>query len=175
VRDLFLDPEGISQNRLVIVVRKGNPHSIKALEDLARPGLKVGVGNEKQCALGVLTDDAMRACFGKKSAEEQKRLREALDVNVRVRKPTGAELIADVLVGSLDAAVTYVSNVTAHESELDAIDLDGPCTLAVQPIAVGQKTRQKRLTWRLVDTIRSDESRERFEKNGFVWGTGPKK
>src|SRR5205823_1974271 len=52
VNDLFLDATDVSQNQLVILVHKGNPRGIHALKDLAQKDLKVGVGHEKQCALG---------------------------------------------------------------------------------------------------------------------------
>ena len=60
VSDLFLEPIDISSNYLVIVVPKGNPHGIKGLRDLGKPGLKIGVGHEQQCALGVITQLALK-------------------------------------------------------------------------------------------------------------------
>src|SRR5262249_25322157 len=59
VTDLFLDAVDVSTNQLVILVHKGNPHGIKSLRDLGKPGLKIGVGHEKQCALGVLTQKTL--------------------------------------------------------------------------------------------------------------------
>ena len=41
---------------------------------------------------------------------------------------------------------------------------------AVQPIAVGKESRQKHITNRLLQAIRSSESRDRFEASGFRWG-----
>ena len=54
VHDLFLDATPVSTNQLVILVPKGNPHHIRSLADLGQSGLRVGVGHEKQCALGAL-------------------------------------------------------------------------------------------------------------------------
>ena len=48
VTDLFIDPADVSINHLVIVVPKGNPRHIASLKDLGQPGLRVGVGHEKQ-------------------------------------------------------------------------------------------------------------------------------
>ena len=36
----------------VIAVQKGNPHNITCLEDLTKPGLKVGVGEKEALAVG---------------------------------------------------------------------------------------------------------------------------
>ncbi len=51
VHDLFDDPIAVSTNQLVILVRKGNPLQIRSLKDLGKPGVRLGVGHEKQCAL----------------------------------------------------------------------------------------------------------------------------
>src|SRR5262249_2279173 len=48
--DLFLDDVAVSTNRLVILVHKGNPLEVRSIRDLKRDGLRVGVGNEHQCA-----------------------------------------------------------------------------------------------------------------------------
>jgi molybdenum ABC transporter molybdate-binding protein len=164
VSDLFVDAEDVSSNRLVILVRKGNPHGIKTLDDLAQPGLRVGVGHEKQCALGVLTQKAL----------EQGRVKADVMKNVKTQLPAGDMLVNDMLAGALDAVVAYVSNKTGHDDELEAIPIDVPCALAVQPVAVGRDSKHKQLTQRLLAAIRSAESRQRFEANGFHWRTGSK-
>lgn len=164
VHDLFLDSVDISQNQLAILVPKGNPHGIHNLKDLAKPGLKVGIGHEKQCAMGVLTQRTFKE--GSVEAEVMK--------NVVVQTPTGDMLVNQLLTGSLDAAVAYVSNAKSAGDKLEWIAIDVPCALAVQPIAVGKESVHKYLTQRLLDAIRSRQSRERFEASGFHWQAGPK-
>jgi ABC-type molybdate transport system substrate-binding protein len=162
VSDLFVDARDVSTNRLVILVKKGNPYSIKTLDDLGRPGLRVGVGHEKQCALGVLTQKAL----------DEGRVKSEVMKNVRTQLPAGDMLVNEMLAGALDAVVAYVSNKTGHDNELEAIPIDVPCALAVQPIAVGRASRYTQLTGRLLAAIRSAESKERFEANGFHWRAG---
>src|SRR5262249_34847176 len=164
VKDLFVDGEDISTNRLVILVNKGNRHGIRTLDDLGKPGLRVGVGHEKQCALGVLTQKAL----------EQGRVKAEVMKNVKTQLPAGDMLVNDMLAGALDAVVAYVSNKTGHDDELEAIPIDVPSAVAVQPIAVGRESRHRQLTQRLLAALRSAESRERFEANGFHWRTGSK-
>jgi molybdate transport system substrate-binding protein len=159
VKDLFLDPTTISSNQLVIFVHKGNPHHIESLDDLGKPGLKVGVGHEKQCAMGALTQETLK----------QSRTRDPVMKNVMVQTPTGDMLINQMLTGSLDAVIAYISNGANAADRLEAIPIDVPCAVAVQPIAVGKGSDYKQLAGRLVDAIRSRESRERFESYGFHW------
>jgi molybdenum ABC transporter molybdate-binding protein len=164
VGDLFVDNEDVSTNRLVILVDKGNPHGIKTLDDLGQPGLRVGIGHEKQCALGVLTQKAL----------EQGRVKPEVMKNVKTQLPAGDMLVNDMLAGALDTVVAYVSNRTGHEDRLEAIPIDVACALAVQPIAVGRASKHRQLTGRLLAAIRSAPSKERFEANGFHWRAGSK-
>lgn len=159
VADLFLDPVGVSTNQLVILVPRGNPHGIRALRDLSKLGLRVGIGHEKQCALGVLTQETLR----------QSKTLDAVMKNVKVQTPTGDMLVNQLRTGSLDAVVAYVSNATEAGAELEAIAIDIPCAVAVQPLAVAKNSSQKRLAGRLMDALRSADSREQFEANGFHW------
>lgn len=159
VHDLFLDAVDVSKNQLVILVPNGNPHQVKSIEDLAKPGLKLGVGHEKQCALGVITQQTLQQ--GGYYPQVRK--------NVVVESPTGDMLVNQLRTKSLDAVIAYISNATSAADELEAIAIDIPCALAVQPIAVGKESADKHLTARLLAAIRSQESRARFESFGFHW------
>jgi len=164
VSDLFFDAVDVSTNQLVIAVRRDSEYEVTGLESLAQEGLKLGVGHEKQCALGVLTQETLN----------QARFRDPVMKNVKVQSPTGDMLVNQLLTGSLDAVIVYVSNTTAHADKLKTIKVDLPCATAVQPMAVGKDSTNKYLTARLMDAIRSRQSRERFEANGFHWQDGKK-
>jgi molybdate transport system substrate-binding protein len=160
VHDLFLEAVPVSTNQLVILVPKGNPHQIHSLNDLGKPGLRIGVGHEKQCALGALTQETLK----------QGGVHDAVMENVKVQSPTGDLLVNQLRAGSLDAVIAYVSNATEAANELEAIAIqDIPCAVAVQPVAVGRDSTYKQLTARLLDALRSPESRQRFEAHGFHW------
>lgn len=159
VADLFTDQQDISMNQLVIITHKGNPHGVKTLLDLGKPGLRVGIGHEKQCALGVLTQRTFK----------EGGVQDAVMKNVKTQTPTGDMLVNQLRTGSLDAIVAYVSNAAAAGDQLDAFAIDIPCALAVQPIASGKSSNLKHITGRLIDAIRSAESKDRFTTNGFKW------
>ncbi len=163
VKDLFEAPRDISLNQLVILVPKGNPHGVRSLTDLGKPGLRVGIGHEKQCALGALTKETLL----------QSKLYQQVMKNVVTQLPTGDMLVNSLLLGSLDAVVAYVSNATASADRLEGIAVDVPCALAVQPVAVGRGSARPQLASRLIDALRSVESRKRFESEGFRWKAAP--
>jgi molybdenum ABC transporter molybdate-binding protein len=166
VQDLFGSPAAVSSNQLVIAVRKGNPHGIAGLADLGKPGLRVGVGHEQQCALGALTREAFIRTG----------LYAAVRKNVVVTSPTGDFLINQLRSGShaaspsLDAVVVYRSNVTPYEGELEGIPVTGiPCAAPQQPLAVSKSTANPELSHRLAEALQSADSKGRFEKLGFGW------
>ena len=162
VSELFLKPETVSNNQLVIAVPKGNPRDLKELKDLGKEELRVGVGHEQQCALGAIT----RETFLKAGVYAQVRK------NVKVESPTGDLLVNQLLTGSLDAVVCYVSNVTPNADKLDAIPITGiPCAAPEQPVAIAKGSANQELAARLIEYLRSAESRRRFEKLGFGWGS----
>lgn len=160
VADLFPDPVPVSQNELVILVQKGNPHKISSLRDLGREGLRIGVGHEKQCAMGWITQNTL------KEGGVQTEVME----NVTVQTPTGDMLVNQLQTGSLDAAVAYLSNAAGAGEFLDAIQIQGiPCSIATQPWAVATESKYPTLAGRLFDRIISAESQEVFAAEGFRW------
>jgi molybdenum ABC transporter molybdate-binding protein len=163
VHDLFLDPHDVSTNQLVMLVPRGNPHRIHDLRDLGKPGLRIGVGHEQQCALGVLTQETLKQ--GGQLSPVMK--------NVKVQSPTGDMLVNQLRTGSLDAVIAYISNAASAGDELEAMEIDVPCARATQPFAVGKESQYRQLTGRLMDALHSRASREQFESLGFGWQKVP--
>jgi molybdenum ABC transporter molybdate-binding protein len=163
VRDKFDDPKNISNNQLMIVVRKGNPKQVFKLTDLGKPGLRVGIGHEHQCALGALTKETFV-----RTGTYARVLK-----NVVVQSPTGDFLVNQLLVSGdkgLDVVVAYRSNILPYPDKVDGIPITGiPCATPAQPIAVSKSSQYPELSRRLMDFLQTDESRQRFEKLGFGW------
>jgi ABC-type molybdate transport system substrate-binding protein len=156
----FPKPEAIAQNQLVILVQKGNPHRIADLKDLIKPGLKVGIGHEKQCAMGWITQKTFT----------ESGITEKVMQNVTVQTPTGDMLVNQMQTGSLDAAVTYLSNAVGAGDKLDAVAIQGvKCSVATQPFAIWKDTPHVQLAKRLHSALASAESKNRFEAEGFSW------
>jgi molybdenum ABC transporter molybdate-binding protein len=160
VSSIFPESNAISQNELVILVQKGNPHGIRSLKDLTKQGLRVGIGHEKQCAMGWLTQRTFT----------ESGLKSELMENVVVQTPTGDMLVNQMRSGSLDAAVAYLSNAAGAADHLDAIRITGiPCSIATQPYGVAKDSAHKQLATRLLESIRDKQSQERFTSEGFRW------
>lgn len=160
VPDLFPESIDVSQNELVILVQKGNPKNISSLKDLTQEGLRVGIGHEKQCAMGWLTQNTLR----------QGGVQKEVMANVTVQSPTGDMLVNQLRAGSLDAAVAYLSNAAGAGEILDAIQIQGlPCSVATQPFAIATGSPHRQTASRLFEQICSAESQEAFQAEGFRW------
>jgi ABC-type molybdate transport system substrate-binding protein len=95
--------------------------------------------------------------------------------NVVVQSPTGDMLVNQMRTGSLDAVVAYVSNAVSAANELEAMPIDIPCALAIQPVAVGRESKRSQIAARLLEALKSPESRERFQAEGFRWKGSPQR
>ncbi len=160
VRELFPESQDISQNELVILVKKGNPLQIQALKDLTKPNLRVGIGHEKTMRHGLA--HATNIQGGGIQTDIMK--------NVVVQTPTGDMLVNQMRSDSLDAAVAYLSNAAGSAEYLDAIRIrDLPCSVATQPFGVAKNSAHPQLVERLQQAIRADASQQRFDREGFRW------
>lgn len=160
VPDLFPESTDVSQNELVILVQKGNPENIASLRDLTKEGLRVGIGHEKQCAMGWLTQNTLK----------EDGIQQEVMANVTVQTPTGDMLVNQLKTGSLDAAVAYLSNAAGSGDVLDAIRIQGlQCSVATQPYAVAEKSPNAETASRLFKQICSTESKSSFAAEGFGW------
>lgn len=163
VPDLFPESTDVSQNELIILVQKGNPENIATLRDLTKPGLRVGVGHEKQCAMGWLTQNTLK----------EDGIQQEVMENVTVQSPTGDLLVNQMKTGSLDAAVVYLSNAAGSGEVLDAVRIQGlECSIATQPYAVAAESPNAQTATRLFQQICSAESKASFAAKGFGWKLG---
>lgn len=159
VSDLFFDDVVVSHSDMVLLVARGNPKKITNISDLQMKGLKVGLANAEQSALGSLT---MRVL-------EKAGLYKAVMKNVKVQTPTADLLVNQIRTGSLDAVIVYEANTVNVRNQLEILKIDLPGAVAFQPIAVSRKSKYKYLSRRLIDVILSQQSREIFESSGFSW------
>ncbi len=82
----------------VIMVQKGNPKNIKTLRDLLKPGIKVGLGDPRSCAIGRKT----RKILAKNNIPFS-----AIEHNVKFQSQTVNELGLQIYSGSLDAVIVW--------------------------------------------------------------------
>jgi molybdate transport system substrate-binding protein len=103
-------PVVFARNRLVVVVPKGS--GINSLDDLARPGTKVVVG-DPSVPVGAYT----REVLGRLPTGE----REGILANVRSEEPEVTAVLAKVANGAADAGFVYVTDAKTVAGEVDTV------------------------------------------------------
>ncbi len=163
VKDIFDDFEDISETDMVMLVKKDNPENIKSIEDLTREGLKLGVANAEQSALGALTQNLL---------QEAGLLQDVMK-NVVVQSPTADVLVNQLQAGhQLDAVIVYEANCFFVRDKLTILHIDHPAAHAIQPISTLKNSDHRYTMARLIEAIRSAESQNRFTELGFRWRAG---
>ena len=95
-----------------ILVQKGNPKNIRGLQDLLLPGLKLGLGDAKACAIGRKT----KQIFAKNNIAW-----EDVEKNLVFQSLTVNELGMQIQTGSLDAVIVWdaiAGYYTEHGTEV---------------------------------------------------------
>ncbi|HSH16166.1 MAG TPA: substrate-binding domain-containing protein [Verrucomicrobiae bacterium] len=159
VADRFKPAVEMAETTMVIATPPGNPRGLNELSALRQPGLKIGVANEQQSALGSLTARLLR----------DNGLYDGVMRNVVVQTPTADLLVNQLRAGGLDAVVVYEANTIAAGDQIQVVRIDLPGSIAIQPVAINQATEYPRLMARLIETLGAGESKARFTSNGFRW------
>jgi molybdenum ABC transporter molybdate-binding protein len=162
VRELFADEVQLTETRMVILTKKGNPKKIHSLADLALPDTKVGLANPEQSALGHLTRELLKA----------EGLYDAVRRNASTEAPTADLLVNAMKAGSLDAAMVYEANAAHVREALEVVPLTQDKARAVQPYAIARDGAHRQLMRRLLERLRTDESRKQYEAAGFKMRQG---
>jgi molybdenum ABC transporter molybdate-binding protein len=164
VQEKFQPGQIITGNEIVLLVPKNNPRKLTDINSLTRDNLKVGLSDPRKSALGKLSKDMLI------KQGLWKNLNASGNIAVLVSK--GDELVNQMQVGALDAALLYRSNAMASPrimASCEIIDLNLPEAHATQPFAIAKEAAYPVLWSRLRDFLTNAEARESFEELGFTW------
>ncbi len=120
----------------VILVRKGNPKGIRSLADLAKPGVKVGLGDPKACAIGEISEAILR----------KNGLTKAVHKNVVLRAMTAPELANALRLGGIDACLNWdaIANYPWVRPAVEVIPIPPEQNvITANPLAILKTTRNK--------------------------------
>ena len=150
----------------VIAVQKGNPHNITSLEDLTKPGLKVGVGEKEALAVGRLTEKMLKDLG----------LFEPVMKNVVLTAGSASKLVLPLAMGNLDAEINWMATCMAFIDKVDIIKIDpNKLKYSVAPIGMTTYSKNKDAALKYLEYVGSKEGRAIFEKYGFAAYFDPEK
>ena len=150
---LVSPPVVFARNRLAILVGRGNPHGIRALTDLLRPGLVVVL-----CAPDVPCGRLARSALERAGA----------DVRPRSLEPNVKGVVAKVALDEADAGIVYVTDARAAGNRADAVGIPAEHNVVTgYPVATVRSAPNPGAAARFVELVRADEGRRVLAAAGY--------
>ncbi len=144
----------------VIGVKKGNPKNIQSLADLAKPGIKVVMGNPETTALGDLVPQMLQKAG----------LYDAVKQNIVTNAPQVTAIITMLKMNQVDAGVIWHYFGTTASNDVDIIWIPKEYVTGVGEIlaAVSTYSQEAKTAQKFIDLLVSSEGKEIFKKNGYI-------
>jgi molybdate transport system substrate-binding protein len=144
----------------LIAVSQGNPAKITGLEDLARSGVRISLGDPKAPAIGRVA----------KKILEKNGLWEMVRPNISVYAPTTNQLLIYVAFKQVDAAIIWADQAMWSEGKgkLETISIAKDKNMIMTiPTAVCTRSPHKALALKFNAYVSSPEALEIWKKWGF--------
>jgi len=142
-----------------ILVQKGNPKNISGLEDLLRPGLKLGLGDASACAIGRTTQQIL---------DKNGIAWDNVKNNLAYQSLTVNELGMQIQADSLDAVIVWDAMARYYSKYGDEVPI-APDKNIISTVNVGvlKFTEHKELAEKFVAFLTSVRGKEIFSKHGY--------
>lgn len=152
---LAATPQIFARNRLVIVVKPGNPEHVSTLADLARVGV-----------ISLCVETAPCGKFANRILQHAgvEVLTSSISRGADVKATLGS-----VTEGDAAAGIVYSSDAKAAETRVATVEIpDSDNVVNDYPIAVVAASKNPRLAQAFVDQVRSDAGRAVLKDAGFL-------
>jgi len=157
---LILSRSSVSYWVPTILVQKGNPKNISRLQDLLKPGVRVGLGDPKACAIGRTTWQILSKSGITRQDLEDNLLYQSLTVN---------ELGMQIQARSLDAVIVWDAMAVYYSQYGDQAPIP-PDDNIVSTVDVGilKFTKHREPAEKFVAFLTSKRGREIFTKHNYT-------
>jgi len=147
-------PELFARNTMQIVVPAGNPQQIRALADLARPGLTIAL-----CGPTVPCGHYAAEAFSKAG----------LAVPAASQEPDVKAVLNRVTLGEADAGIVYVTDVRAAGKKVVGVDIPAAVNVVARyPIAILKHAPHVAAAKAFLDFVLSPAGRQVLTTFGFA-------
>ena len=144
----------------VLAIQKGNPGHISTLSDLAKPGIRIAVTRRETTCLGRYAPEIFRRTG----------LAEAIGKNVVAQAPRPDLLITWLVLGDVDAVITwhFYRNLAPDDIEVIWLPPEQLPGIGKMQAAVAAFTENRDLARSFVDFLASADGQAVFEKHGYM-------
>ncbi len=158
-RGLILMQKSVCYFIPTILVQKGNPKNISGLKDLLKAGVKLGLGDEKACAIG-------RKCkkiFAKNDIEWAD-----VEKNLKFQSQTVNELGMQIQAEALDAVIVWDAMARYYSEHGDQVPI-APEQNIISTVDIGvlKFTKHRELAEKFVAFLTSGSGQEIFRKHSY--------
>ncbi len=161
-KGLIIKYANVAKHIPVIAVPKGNPKHIKSLFDLAKPGIKIALG-DKNIAIGKTTVKIL-----KKVEKFYPGITRKIMKNVVVTGASVKQVLLYVLENQVDAAIVWRADAIENKDKVDILPINSKYNvIKTIPIAILKYTQNKDMAEKFYNYVLT-EGKKIFKKHGFV-------
>lgn len=142
-----------------IITPKGNPKNIKTIADFAKPGVRVGLGNPKSCAIGIWHQKTF----------EKAGIWDKVRANATLSAKCIPELGNATQHRAIDATIVWGTTAVLYLRDVDIIPIEHQYRGIIRlPVGVLKFARYREESQKLMNFILSDEGRAIFHKHAYA-------
>jgi molybdate transport system substrate-binding protein len=156
---LILADEPVCYFVPTILVQKGNPHGIRGLHDLLKPGVRLGLGDARACAIGRTS---------KRIFEKNGIAWEDVEKNLAYQSMTVNELGLQIQARSVDAVIVWDAIAEYYADDGETIPIP-PAQNISSTVNCGilSFTTHREQAERFIELARSPQGQAIFAKHGY--------
>jgi molybdate transport system substrate-binding protein len=141
-----------------IMVQEGNPKNIQNLEDLLKPGMRLGVGDFKALAVGRLSEVMLKRAG----------IFDPFMENVEVIGGSATKMCLPVCMNSIDALINWAGTAKTFDHCSDMVLIDKERVMySTFPVALTKYAGKEGDAMKYFEFVQSQKAGEIFEKHGF--------
>lgn len=146
----------------VILTPQGNPKQIKSIEDFAKPGVRVGLGNPRACAIGVEHEKVFKKAG----------IWEAVQRNATLSAKCIPELGNAAQHNLVDATIVWATTAVLYLRDCEIIPLATPYRAVIRlPVVTLSFSKHPKEAERLKQFILSDKGKQTFLGHAYAVGS----
>ena len=162
-REGIVDPETVKIIAYLVIaidVQHGNSKEIRTLSDLARPGIRVGIGNPEAVCVGLYAVEVL----------ERSGLLKDVQKNIVTHAPSCSGTASLLAMKKVDAIIGWRVFSKWNPDKIDAVFLkpDQVPRLAYIPAAISTYSQDRGSAQKFIDFLTSPEGQEIFAKWGYI-------
>ena len=157
--DMILSAASVCYWVPTILIQKGNPKKISGLNDLLKPGIKLGLGNSDACAIGRTS---------KRILQKNNITWDDIQKNLVFQSLTVNELGMQIQAQALDAVIVWDAMARYYSQYGDEIPIPVENNIiSTVDIGVLKFTKHQGLAKKFVDFITSEAGQQIFQKHKY--------